>query len=183
MECKVNASSSIAVINRIKNDEQSKDITKVFRKGNDWQNNACLNFNDPQYSYSLGYREAANFLAINAADHHMQDLFIYPIAFLYRHHLELQLKLIIETGKGRLNISDGDQNKLQDEIGDLLHAVFSLCVFNGLNPHDTLTRSVEKFERRFNAVQQLAIEDGLSTLQGKSFDDLMTYWDKAKCLT
>ena len=87
-----------------------------------------------------------------------------------------------EISEACIHLNDGDQNKLQDEIGDLLHAVFSLCIFNELNPKETLTRSVKKFERRFNAVQQLAIADGLSTLQGKSFADLMIYWDKAKRL-
>jgi uncharacterized protein YabN with tetrapyrrole methylase and pyrophosphatase domain len=82
-----------------------------------------------------------------------------------------------------VHLKDGDQNKLQEEIGDLLHAVFSLCVFKQFNPQETLTNSVEKFERRFKAMQQLAIKNGLSTLQGKSFDDLMTYWNKAKRLS
>lgn len=78
------------------------------------------------------------------------------------------------------HLKDGDRKKLQEEIGDLLHAVFSLCVFNQFDPETTITNSVDKFEHRFKIVQRLAIKDGLMTLNGKSFDDLMTYWDKAK---
>ena len=70
--------------------------------------------------------------------------------------------------------------KLQEEIGDLLHAVFSLCVFCKLNPEETLKKSVDKFERRFNAVKSLAQQKGLKTMNGMSFDQLMHFWDQAK---
>lgn len=73
-----------------------------------------------------------------------------------------------------------DKIKLQEEIGDLMHAVFSLCVFCKLSPEETLTNSVNKFERRFNAVKVLAQENALQTLNGMSFDELMKFWDKAK---
>lgn len=76
----------------------------MFQPGRDWENNARINFKgDQQYAYSLGYKEAADFLANNASDMNMQDIFVYPIAFLYRHHLELQLKLIINLGRQLLN--------------------------------------------------------------------------------
>lgn len=70
--------------------------------------------------------------------------------------------------------------RLQEEIGDLLHAVFSLCVFCKFDPEETLKNSVDKFERRFNAVKILAQESGLKKLNGMSFDELMNFWNKAK---
>ena len=76
----------------------------------------------------------------------------------------------------------GDQDKLQEELGDLLHAVFSLCVFCKLNPAQTLEKTLAKFERRMTAVQQLALEQGLTNLNGYPFAELMRYWDKAKQL-
>jgi len=69
---------------------------------------------------------------------------------------------------------------LQDEIGDLLHAVFSLAVFCQFEPRNTLQKTLSKFERRLNAVKALAHADGLSDLNGHSFDELMCYWNKAK---
>lgn len=75
---------------------------------------------------------------------------------------------------------DGNREHLQEEIGDLLHAVFSLCVFCQFDPRETLEKTVLKFERRLNAVKELAKEQGLSTLEGYSFDDLMVFWNKAK---
>jgi len=71
---------------------------------------------------------------------------------------------------------------LQEEIGDLLHAVLSLCVFCKLSPQETLAASLEKFERRFNSVKAQAHEQGFSDLKGHSFETLMKFWDRAKHL-
>lgn len=87
-----------------------------------------------------------------------------------------------ETQEILVHIKDKDQKKLQEEIGDLLHAAFSLCLFCGFDPEETLSNSVNKFERRFNSVKQLASEQGLTTLNGKSFDELMRFWDAAKLI-
>jgi uncharacterized protein YabN with tetrapyrrole methylase and pyrophosphatase domain len=76
--------------------------------------------------------------------------------------------------------SQANQEKLQEEIGDLLHAVFSLCVFCQLSPSDTLAQTVEKFERRLSAVKKIAQEQGLAELNGYPFDALMAIWDQAK---
>ncbi len=69
---------------------------------------------------------------------------------------------------------------LQEEIGDLLHAVLSLCVFCKLSPHETLAKTVEKFERRLTAVKAISNEKGLTHLQGHSFKELMLIWEEAK---
>lgn len=73
-----------------------------------------------------------------------------------------------------------NQVELQEEIGDLLHAVFSLCVFCNLSPRHTLEQTLAKFERRLNAVKEIAKEQGLIHLSGFEFNDLMAIWQKAK---
>ena len=73
-----------------------------------------------------------------------------------------------------------DQAALQEEIGDLLHAAFSLCVFCKLSPQDTLERAIHKFENRLNAVKNVAKEQGFDNLNGFSFNQLMEIWQKAK---
>ena len=76
--------------------------------------------------------------------------------------------------------SQANQEKLQEEIGDLLHAVFSLCVFCTLSPSDTLSQTLEKFDRRITAVKEISHEQGVTNLNGYSFDKLMAIWDEAK---
>ena len=75
---------------------------------------------------------------------------------------------------------EANQAALQEEIGDLLHAVFSLCVFCKFSPKDTLQQTLAKFERRLNGVKQLTHERGLINLNGYTFDELMALWDEAK---
>ena len=77
-------------------------------------------------------------------------------------------------------LQESHQIKLQEEIGDLLHAVYSLCIYCGFSPLTTLEKATAKFERRLNIVKQLANEQGLTTLENHSFDELMAYWKKAK---
>lgn len=76
--------------------------------------------------------------------------------------------------------ADNKQDALQEEIGDLLHAVFSLCVFCNFNPRDMLQQTLDKFERRLTAVKTISKEQGLDNLQGYSFDELMSIWKQAK---
>ncbi len=77
-------------------------------------------------------------------------------------------------------LSQDNRAALQEEIGDLLHAVFSLCVFSGFSPRVTSGQSLTKFERRFRAVKLVAEERGLNNLDRKPFDELMCIWDRAK---
>ncbi|MDF1758722.1 MAG: MazG nucleotide pyrophosphohydrolase domain-containing protein [Legionellaceae bacterium] len=73
-----------------------------------------------------------------------------------------------------------NRDDLQEEIGDLLHAVFSLCVFVDCDIKETITKTADKFESRLNMVKLIAHEQGLEGLSGHSFDKLMQIWDEAK---
>ena len=63
--------------------------------------NACLNYShDMSYCYVEGYGRAADRLVEHVAETARdQDIFVYPIAFMYRQHIELQLQQIIDTGR------------------------------------------------------------------------------------
>jgi uncharacterized protein YabN with tetrapyrrole methylase and pyrophosphatase domain len=75
-----------------------------------------------------------------------------------------------------------DRPHLQEEVGDLLQAAVSLAVFCNLDPHVTLVESIEKFQKRYDQVVQLAKEDGKEHLRNQPFDVLMNYWNRAKQL-
>ncbi len=70
----------------------------LFGSGADWQANACVNGIDDSIAYQDGYRRAALHLAELVCDSgRSQDFLIYPIVYLYRHHIELALKSIISV--------------------------------------------------------------------------------------
>lgn len=93
-----------------------------------------------------------------------------------------QIKAECEEIEEHLSHATTDARRfcLQEEIGDLLHATFSLCIFCKLDPKDTLKNTTEKFERRLNAVKQITHEKKLSSLKDKTFDELMSIWGEAK---
>ena len=72
---------------------------------------------------------------------------------------------------------------LQEEVGDLIQAAISLAIFCKLDPRETLLKSIEKFQRRYDAVVQLARSEGYGNLHKQSFEILMDYWNRAKIKT
>jgi uncharacterized protein YabN with tetrapyrrole methylase and pyrophosphatase domain len=69
---------------------------------------------------------------------------------------------------------------LQEEVGDLILAATSLAIFCKLDPQETLLKSIEKFQQRYNAVVKMAQRDGYTSLHAQSFKVLMDYWNRAK---
>jgi len=61
--------------------------------------NACIShFHDVNLPYKNGFRIAAGRLALHVCETHSdQDSLVYPILYLYRHHLELVLKDIFRS--------------------------------------------------------------------------------------
>ncbi|MFJ4346308.1 hypothetical protein [Pseudomonas sp. NPDC089401] len=78
---------------------------KLFVQASDWQNNAMLGWmHFPLGLYACGYKEAADGLLF-AIEHRKVSLdsVIYPLVFLYRQGLELQLKLILPLARRLAN--------------------------------------------------------------------------------
>lgn len=77
---------------------------------------------------------------------------------------------------------DNDE-RLQEEVGDLMHAVFSLCVYLKLDPQLVLQKTAHKFDNRLSKVIELAQEQGYKDLQGQDIQVIMEFWNKSKLLT
>ena len=70
--------------------------------------------------------------------------------------------------------------KLQEEIGDVLHAAIYLCVYSQFNVQHTLEKTNLKFEKRMNHLKKLAYEKGLVTLQGQNIKYILELWESIK---
>jgi hypothetical protein len=82
----------------------------------DWQLNACIeHWGDVDRAYIIGFRSAAfqltNSMCQNPTD---QDSVVYPILYLYRHHIEMQLKSIIRLAMEILG--EEVSNKLRKKL-------------------------------------------------------------------
>ncbi|MDB5058175.1 MAG: hypothetical protein JWO59_1647 [Chloroflexi bacterium] len=91
----------------------------------DWRNNACLNFmhDGNQTAYSEGYRRGAQRLVQHVIETQSdQDFLVYPIIFLYRHHIELVLKRLIRRAPSLIGrpLTEDEENDLKRHRLDLL---------------------------------------------------------------
>ena len=86
--------------------------------------NACLNYTaTPEYAYNEGYRVAARSLAKQVLETYCdQDILVFPIVYLYRHHLELILKRLTFLGSSILEreLTDVEIRHLEKHRLDLL---------------------------------------------------------------
>ncbi|MFT4731437.1 MAG: ATP diphosphatase [Gammaproteobacteria bacterium] len=71
------------------------------------------------------------------------------------------------------------QQKIEDEIGDLLFAVVNLSRHLDVNPEIALEKASEKFTRRFMLVEEFAIAQDVE-LTSLNIDALELLWQKAK---
>ena len=81
-------------------------------------------------------------------------------------------ELEAETGSGK-------RERLEDEVGDLLFAIVNLARKLAIDPRAALERANDKFQRRFEAVEQLAEARGLE-LGRASLEELDQMWDEVK---
>jgi uncharacterized protein YabN with tetrapyrrole methylase and pyrophosphatase domain len=78
--------------------------------------------------------------------------------------------------------SQESRERLQEEIGDLIHAVFSLCWYCNFDPEQTFVSATSKYSSRFYAMKNIAQSEGVESFNGEDIDFMMNFWDKAKIL-
>jgi ATP diphosphatase len=71
------------------------------------------------------------------------------------------------------------QDRLEDEIGDLLFVAANLARHAKVDPGAAMRRANAKFERRFRAMERLAVADGVD-LATLDLDAQDAYWNRAK---
>jgi ATP diphosphatase len=85
----------------------------------------------------------------------------------------------IEEVKAEVYADKQQQQKIEDEIGDLLFAVVNLSRHLDVNPEIALEKASEKFTKRFMLVEQLAATQDVE-LTSLNLVSLELLWQKAK---
>ncbi|AEY00690.1 MazG family protein [Oceanimonas sp. GK1] len=78
-----------------------------------------------------------------------------------------------------LNQPERDEDRIADELGDLLFASVNLVRHLKQEPEAVLRRANDKFERRFRAVERLLAADGKDS-RACSLEELDGYWNRVK---
>lgn len=79
------------------------------------------------------------------------------------------------------DVGDGfkDKAKAAEEFGDIMFTMVNVARLAGIHPETALTRSTQKFMRRFKQMESMAAEQGRS-LDHVSRDEMEAFWVAAK---
>ena len=72
-----------------------------------------------------------------------------------------------------------DQEKMEDEFGDVLFSLVNYARFVGINPEDALEKTNRKFLSRFQFLEKESEQQGKS-LQDMTLPEMEAIWQKAK---
>ncbi len=145
----------------------------VFGKSEPWKLNACLHFtHDMQYAYEEGYKKAAEVLIeyVVANERH-QDILVYPIVFLLRQRLELQLKSIL-SDLVELNKRKGgipmvhDLSKLWNECKTPILEFIAPEDRKWLEPVGVLMQQISEVDSGADAFRFKTLRDGRKSAEG-----------------
>jgi XTP/dITP diphosphohydrolase len=84
-----------------------------------------------------------------------------------------------ELHEFKVEVYKGDQQKAEDEFGDLLFALVNYARFKNINPEEALERTNKKFIRRFQFMEEKLKENNLSFDQ-LSLNEMDVFWNQAK---
>jgi MazG family protein len=84
-----------------------------------------------------------------------------------------------ELAETEAALSADRPERLLEELGDLLFAVVNLARLAGVHPDAALDEANTKFQRRFEALEDLARERGV-TIPGADLEALDALWDEVK---
>jgi MazG family protein len=76
-------------------------------------------------------------------------------------------------------LDEGDQDAVEDELGDLLFAAVNLTRLAGAHPDTVLERANRKFQKRFEALEDLARARGISLVEA-DLEVLDGLWEELK---
>lgn len=84
-----------------------------------------------------------------------------------------------ELAEIEIEIKSGDNEKLESEIGDMLFALASLARKKDINPEQALNKTLDKFKKRFNYIEDNVKKSGKPFAEF-SLDELEAFWQEAK---
>jgi len=88
-------------------------------------------------------------------------------------------KVVEEIEELKIEIKNGNQDRIESEFGDVLFALTNYARFVNVNPEDALERTNKRFIKRFQIMEKMIYAEGLS-LSDMSLSEMDVFWDKAK---
>ncbi len=103
------------------------------------------------------------------------------VGFDWEEREQVWAKVQEEVSEVSAEITDGNQENLEQEFGDLLFSVVNAARLYGVDPENALELTNRKFISRFNHLEARAAEMGKS-LREMSLAEMDAIWDEAKAV-
>ncbi|MCF7805696.1 MAG: nucleoside triphosphate pyrophosphohydrolase [Candidatus Marinimicrobia bacterium] len=84
-----------------------------------------------------------------------------------------------EIAELREVVESGATEEIEEEFGDLLFSLVNLSRFLKVNPEDALRHTINKFIRRFQAIEKRVNDENLD-MDGMTLEELDAHWDAVK---
>lgn len=91
-------------------------------------------------------------------------------------------KLDEESGEVRDAVKVGGEDRIEDELGDLLFCCVNLCRKLKVDPEQALRTSNRKFKQRFREVKRISEREGVD-MHACRVDELVMLWQRGKNLS
>lgn len=101
------------------------------------------------------------------------------VGFDWAHTEDIFAKLDEEVLELRAELPDGNQDRIEAEMGDLLFCCVNLSRRLGVNAEAALRRASHRFEARFRFIETSLQQQGRSP-EDASLDEMEEFWIKAK---
>ena len=88
-------------------------------------------------------------------------------------------KVVEEIEELKIEIKNGNQDRIESEFGDVLFALTKYARFVNVNPEDALEKTNKRFIKRFQIMEKMIYAEGLS-ISDMSLSEMDVFWDKAK---
>lgn len=101
------------------------------------------------------------------------------VGFDWNHADQVFAKVMEELHEFEEAWAGGNQERMEDELGDLLFAIVNLGRFLSLNPEEALRKTINRFKKRFSYVEDTLREEGRK-VSDASFEEMDRLWEQAK---
>jgi tetrapyrrole methylase family protein/MazG family protein len=92
---------------------------------------------------------------------------------------DVSAKLDEEVGEFKQTLADGDEARMEDELGDVFFSLVNIARFVGISPEDALRKTISKFIHRFRFVEEESARLGRK-LSGMSLEEMDELWERSK---
>ena len=101
------------------------------------------------------------------------------VGFDWEHVDQVVAKVMEELHEFEEAMSQGSNERMEAELGDLLFAVVNLGRFMSINPEEALRKTIRRFQKRFEYVEQSLTDQGRH-MNNTPLNEMDLLWETAK---